>query len=415
MGVSSTGMVLAFVVGGHVIPLYSIFLILVFFDLIKGKRSPKKYGHLESCFEVWMVISILSSLFGVAFFIGKPEWQQMSLSYIPKILIYLVLFFLLKNNYEREKKVSSILYGVLSGAILNVVWSIADVSLFYTSGESLTNNVFQAYIQAKDMRYGQLSLIFGPVIRSGGLNGDPANLGMFATILAAYALYSKKYILYFLSILSGLAGVSFVAIGGILLVSFFYFVVEGKISKMIPVLFLGVILSIILLSLNNDVINGLEDAFSERMEMKSETAGDTDNNRRQYFVNFLPAVISSPTYFIIGTGYMTASYAYLSNGLTTHKFQPYDPECTYFSNYFDFGLIGFLVYLYLFWLLIKKSRANVKFNPSNQNLFLYTSIMGILVAFWGYHYTLYSVVMLITICGIIDLGGQSQKMTSGKE
>lgn len=415
LGVSSTGMVLAFVVGGHVIPLYSIFLLLVFYDLIVGRQRPMKCGQLERSFKAWMGISILSSLFGIVYFIGKLEWQQMSLSYIPKVLIYLLLFFLLKRNVERERKISSILKGLLFGIILNVVWSIADVSLFYTSGESLTNNVFQAYIQAKDMRYGQLSLILGPVIRSGGLNGDPANLGMFATVLAAYALYSKKYILYFLSILSGLAGVSFVAIGGILLVSLFYFGVDGKISKLIPVLCLGVLIAVVLLSTNNDIINGLEESFSGRMEMKSETAGDSDNNRRQYFVNFLPAVVSSPTYFVIGTGYMTASYAYLSNGLTTHKYEPYDPECTYFSNYFDFGLIGFAMYIYMFWLLLTISRANVKCNPSKQNIFIYTSLMGILVSFWGYHYTLYSVVMLITICGIIYYGNQSQIITRGKE
>lgn len=356
LGVSSTGMVLAFVTGGHVIPLYSIFLIIVFVDLLKGKKASRHFGTLENCYNLWMIISIIASLFGLVFFIEYPDWQVTTLSYIPKIIIYLLLFVLLKSNHDREKKVYSLLQGLLCGIIINVIWSIADVSLFYISGESLTNNVFQAYIQAKDMRYGQLSLIYGPVIRSGGLNGDPANLGMFATILAAYALYSRKYIYFILAIFSGLAGVSFVAICGILIVSFFYLVSEGKVIKLIPVIILGILIAVLLFSSDNVVINGLGEAFNERMEMKSETSGDADNVRRQYFVNFLPAAIQSPTYFIIGTGYMTASYAYLSNGLTSHKYEPYDPECTYFSNYFDFGLIGFAVYMFMFWLLLKKAR-----------------------------------------------------------
>ena len=78
------------------------------------------------------------------------------------------------------------------------------------------------------------------------------------------------------------------------------------------------------------------------------------------------------------------------------KPRAYDPEQTYFSNYFDLGLWGFLAFLLLHFYIMKQSykkRQNLDF------LRAFSGAEGVMIAFMGYHYTIYSVSMLIIIAG----------------
>ena len=166
---------------------------------------------------------------------------------------------------------------------------------------------------------------------------------------------------------------------------------------------IGIFTSILLglgitsLSLSDDGVYGqMIGAVSDRLEEKSESdTSDKDNARAMYWKNFIPAVINSPTALVIGTGYGTASYAYINGGFVNRK-GAYDPEQTYFSNYFDLGLWGFLAFLLLHFYIMKQSykkRQNLDF------LRAFSGAEGVMIAFMGYHYTIYSVSMLIIIAG----------------
>lgn len=418
MGFFSTSQILAIVMGGRVIALYSIclFLVIVHLAFYTPKTKPIYDKSLKHLFLGWMIISLVSGVFGLAYFADYADWVQRILGYFPKIIMYLILFYLMSRDKYKERHINLIVSGLKYGILLNVVWSILDAITYYTMGYSLTNNTFSSYIAAKDIRYGMLSLTQFGFIRSGGLNADPANLGMFATMLAAYAMLKKKYWLLLLAIGSALASVSFIAILGIIIVFCYHFFSQVsatgfKIKQLLPIL--GVLLLVCyFLSSDNESIVGALSGVSERLETKEDLG--TSDVRTQYWLNFLPAMFSSPIYWFIGTGYMTASYPYLINKLVTHEFEPYDPENTYFSNFFDFGLIGVILFISFYIKVWSKYKNAIIANDNEFNIAMLSLIEGTLIAFGGYHYTLYSVVLLFSICAVLHIENNATKNRSKK-
>ena len=401
LGLFSTTSCLAFVIAGHILSFYTIALFLAFVYLLLDKRIKVSVTHHKSyrLFLLWTLFGLLSACFGFVFFINDDEWRSAAVSYVPKLLLYFLLFYLLCKNVNRETYVSLLLKGIMFGIAVNSAWATVDAFIFYASGYSITNQIFRSYILAADIRYESLSLVIGNIIRSAGLNADPANIGMFAPILASYSLYSKTKWMYLLSIFGIFASVSIVAFVGVLIVTLVY-VFSSKKTFLIGIftmILLG--LGIISLSLSDDGIYGqMIGAVSDRLEEKMESdTSDKDNARAMYWINFLPAVINTPTALVIGTGYGTASYAYINGGFVNKK-GAYDPEQTYFSNFFDLGLTGFFIFLLLHFSLLKLS---YKYRRNTNCLCLFSGMEGMMIAFMGYHYTVYSVSTLIVIAGSI--------------
>lgn len=402
LGFFSTCSCVAIVNGGRIISLYSIFLVIAFFSLLTEKT--KYHFSLNTkgikYYFIWTLISLLSCVFGAIFFMGKAVWMQASLSYIPKICIYFLLLVLLIQNSRRIEYANALLKGLIIGAIINVAWAITDAIIFYVAGYSITNMIFHKYIAAADIRYGMLSLVLGNIIRSGGLNGDPANIGMLAPIVAAYGLYSKQRWLYGLSCVSVFASVSIIALASICCITV-YFLFKKNIG--IGILFIALIcIAISFLSIqkssNDNVSTQMIGAVLERLEQKAES--DMGSNvRAAYWLKFAPAVITTPMAFVLGTGYGTASYPYWRGGyLNIDSTAVYDPEQTYFSTYFDVGLWGFIAFVALHLHILKfayrrKSESNF--------LILFSGMEGIMISFMGYHYTIYSVAMLFLIAGVV--------------
>lgn len=405
LGFFSTSQILAIVKGSTIIAFYSICLFAVICILLFSHQKCN-IGielSLRKRFIGWMSLSFVSGLVGLVYFSSDEIFTERILGYFPKILMYFLLFYLLSKDAKGKEHTTLIVQGLKYGVLLNVAWSIFDAVTFYSTGYSITNTLFTSYIAAVDQRYGQLSLILGPFIRTGGLNADPANIGMFATMVAAYGMLKKKYGLLLLALASALASVSFIAFIGIILVFLYHFLFEARAGKigfkqLFPIALIVLILIFALNSDNESVVGAL-DGVSQRMSAK-EDAG-LEDDRTMYWVNFIPAMFSSPLYWVIGTGYMTASYPYLINHLIDHEYGAYDPENTYFSNFFDFGLVGFIFFVSFYigsWKLLKK---RIQYAPTEYNIVLLAGMEGILIAFAGYHFTLYSVVMLFSICTII--------------
>lgn len=399
LGFFSTTSCLAFVIAGHILSFYTIALFLAFVYLLLDKRIKVSVTHNKSyrLFLLWSLFGLLSACFGFVFFINDDEWRSAAVSYVPKLLLYFLLFYLLCKNVNRNTYVSLLLKGIMFGIAVNCAWATVDAFIFYASGYSITNQIFRSYILAADIRYESLSLVIGNIIRSAGLNADPANIGMFAPILASYGLYSKTKWMYLLSILGIFASVSIVAFAGVLIVTLVYMLSSKKtfLIGVFTTILLG--LGITSLSLSDDGVYGqMIGAVSDRLEEKSESdTSDKDNARAMYWKNFLPAVINTPTALVIGTGYGTASYAYI-NGSFVNRKGAYDPEQTYFSNFFDLGIWGFLAFLMLHLFIMKQS---YKKRQNSDFLRSFSGTEGVMIAFMGYHYTIYSVSMLIVIAG----------------
>ena len=411
LGFFSTASCVAFIFSGRVLALFMLMLIPVFADLVIHYRWGETFkvrSRPERHYYIWMIISIFSTIVGYLYFSAMPEWSSTTMSYMPKILIYLLLLFLLMGNEDRDGKTRSIANGLKIGILVNIIWSIADAALYYTAGFSLTNRMFAGYIEAMDIRYGQLSLIKSDgQFRSGGLNGDPANIGLFATILAAYSLKARKTPYYILSILGTLSSVSMIAVVGIIAVTLIHLFHRRERRRRMTrrqtlYLFFASVVIIGLVVTNTELVEKMAGSVNTRVEMKlntSETEGD--NYRLQYYKNFLPAVLDEPMYLLTGTGYMTASYPYLIHGYTSEEFFPYDPEMTYFSNYFYLGLTGFIFFLIFYLEIYALFRRRIYLqDATDMDYLIYAGLLGSLIAFFGYHYSLYSVVMLLSICAV---------------
>lgn len=410
LGFFATASVLAIPLGGRVLSLYTVMLVPVFADLVfhfRTRRFPMAVNRPELYFYLWMSISVVASLFGFLYFSSLPEWSAKAVGYVPRILIYLVLLFFLMGNEDKERKSSALLQGIKWGIVANLVWSLLDAAVYYATGFSLTNSVFQYYIEATDTRYGQLSLVKSDQFRSGGLNGDPANMGLFTIILAAYALRKRKIGYYILSVLSIFASVSMIAAAGVAVVTLVHLCTNVQIRftrRQLRVGLAAVAVLLVLLVAFSSLMEGMFQSFLARLSLKVQQGSGTgeESLRMYYYKYFLPAVVRHPLYLLIGTGYMTSSYPYLLHGYTTEEFYPFDPEVTYIANYFDLGLLGFAFFMAFYVELFIRMRQRVRTEASEANCMLMAALAGILLAFFGYHYTLYSVVILVSICAIVQ-------------
>lgn len=416
LGIFSTCSCLALVVGGHIISLYSITLILSFIILLRGKKRSFDImkSRLPRLFFLWTLIGLFSSSFGIICFANEDiDWVKTIISNIPKITLYLFLFCYIAKSQKRIIYSDAIIRGLMVGIIINVFWATIDAIIFYSSRISITNELFKSFITATNTRHGMLSLILGDgVIRCAGLNGDPANIGMFAPILASYSLYSKKYWLYLLVITGILSSVSIVGLASTIIITAIYITTKGKsIIGIIAVSIVVVIIGLPLLSNNENSVSGqMIDAVVNRLEDKGDSNNQSTNARTIYWLKFLPAALNTPTSILIGTGYNTASHYYIKGGFLESlkvPYKPFDPEQTYLSFYFDLGLIGFIVFLFLH---IKVLYASYKRKDEKAYLLLFAGMEGIMISFMGYHYTLYSVSMLFLISGIVLISSNNNKL-----
>lgn len=417
LGFFSTTSCLALVGMGRVLSLFTVSLILTFIILLFEEKNTQGYIPVNKYYALWTIISIISCIFGLIYFIGDKEWQLAAVDYIPKLILYFLLYILLKNSRHSYKYATYLVKGIICGVFVNLAWAIADALIFYSLGFSITNEFFYSYIVATDTRMDMLSLVLGDIIRSGGLNGDPANIGMFAPILASYGLYKKRYWMILVALAGAAAAVSIVAFASIFIVFLIYLFSDKKkfVSGIVVLAVLIVSLSYIR-SIGDDVSLKMIEAVSERMEGKTESdASDKENARAMYWVNFIPAVINTPTALLIGTGYGTASHAYLSGDLVHHENIPYDPEQTYFSTYFNCGLWGLIFFILAYvWVLRKSFLLSQK---TNQDVWyqVFAGTEGAMIAFNGYHYTIYSVSMLILVAGIVLLSTKSNNSVEYEE
>ena len=409
LGLGATSPLLALVIGGRAVSLMNIAFVFVFIDLFWGKKkyNPEfKKFRLYQEFMIWMLLSIVASVFGFVYFISfLPEYSLATILAIPKVSLYISFLFLLGKNPLGEQKSQIVMKGLKFGIALNLLWSIADASMYYIMRESLTNRVFQAYIEAKDMQYGTASIIDGISIRSVGLNNDPARIGFFATVASAYAFASRKKWIIAIGLLSSFSSVSFVGIVGIFLVSCYHIIYKDKIKiklvHLILLFLLGSAGCFWFYSSENTFVDGIRTAVELRVESKSE--GDHSMNTRKLFIEKFPKAIENmPTALVLGTGYHTAVYPYYLEGLDYGSEQyPTDMENVYVDYFFSFGLIGFAFFVMFYFHMFVKSQKYTTRKDDDMQRIVYSITLGSLISFAFYHFTIYSVIMLTSIYAIL--------------
>ena len=385
---------------GPYMTFYNIFLPIILAELIFSKHISFKSNSIIQKYILWAVIGLVSCGFGYVYFWGEPEWQSGALYYVPYVITYLLMFVLMIMNNDASTRCSYLMKGLFWGFLINIIVAIIDSGVYYTTGVSLTNTLFADFIAAyRADSKNALALETIEGIRSSGFNVDPSDIGMFAVILTVYALYKRKFFLIVLAFVGCLASISIVGLAGMLVaivlhLSLLKFNAKTVIGIALPVVLLVVVAS------RTPIFETMRFATTARIEMKEGTYDDKDNRRAQYWRNFIPAVFHSPNSLIIGNGYFTASYAYRRAGNSFANF-PYDPEQTYFAYFFDLGLPGLIIMLMMYWQTYKKLKRRYRITDSKEDIYAIAGIEGIAISFLGYHYTIYSVVMLMTMCSIV--------------
>lgn len=401
-GFFSTSPVLGIKLGGGYITCYILFLPLIFLELLFSKHIRYETNGIALKYVLWAIIGLVSCGFGYLYFWEQPDWQKNALYYVPYVIVYLLMFLLMRIKKDASRSCSYLIKGLFLGFLINLVVAIIDSGVYYASGYSITNTLFADFIAAhRANSKNAIALATAEGIRSSGFNVDPSDIGMFAIILTIYALYKRRYYLIVIAFLGCLASISIVGLAGMIMA----ILVHIKLLKLSPKAIIGIgasIIAVVIMASNIPIIETMRFATTARIEQKEGTIDDKENRRAQYWFNFLPAVVHSPNALLIGNGYFTASYAYKRAGNQFANF-PYDPEQTYFAYYFDIGLIGFLIMMMMYWQTYKKLKRRYNLAEMDEDLYPIAGLEGIAIACLGYHYTIYSVVMLMTMCAIVQV------------
>lgn len=407
-GFFSTTPILEIAFGAHGITLFSactfILLFISFPNIVIHKAYTYKKNGMCIYLILWFIWSILSSLVGVLYYMGKNIDTSRIKSYIPKIIIYLFLILAISSTKGLYKFV---LDGLLYGAVANLVLASIDAIGYYLRGTSIVNTLFQGYIIRHNVRFGTLSLIIPNGIRSSGFNSDPAHIGMLAPFVFMYAVYTKKKILPLVvlgALLASMSTTAFVCcfIGGICM----YIAVRHKkhcITSTI-ILFSLAAVSVVAFAIYRyrDVIIRAFNNFSSRINT-AYIGGITTNPRSRYIVYFFDALIKQGYRLFTGTGYMTASGAYMGVSSSIEVDELFDIEIMYISYLFDLGVVGlFLLGFILIYLTRRQWKMLKKETTYNRSgVIALSGLISIILCNFFYHYTLYSIHMLILIAACI--------------
>lgn len=408
LGIGATSPLLALVLGGKILSLYTLCILIVFFNLIFTIKKLRFNinNNLLIYFLLWMFISIFACIFGSIIFASIDDRYSFStLSYIPKILFYIILLILFLLTKNRNYKIDLIIRGIGYGIAFNLIWSILDAICWYTLGFSLTNEVFKSYIIAKNLKFGIASIIEGFSIRSVGLTSDPATIGFFAVIGTGYAFLVKRLWIILVCIFSAISCVSFVALVSIGFVCLYFLFIKGNYKRGLKRIIVGFVLvsttSLIVVNTNNELVQDFNSALTIRAQSKIE--GDHSSQTRMTFLTGFPNVISNAPYsLILGTGYSTPVYHYYKEGVVYGGDNPTELECVYIDNFFSFGLIGFIFFLLFYFSSLKFLDKRIITKNTFTNRVLYSGILSSIICFAFYHYTLYSVIILISFACIIE-------------
>lgn len=367
---------------------------------------------------IWLILALISSICSIIFFSDQIDWQTSSISYIYKIILYLLLFFLLLSQNKKNIAIS-VLKGIFIGALINCCWAVLDATFYYAFGESINNIVFQNYIIKNNIRYGQLSLILPTGIRASGFNSDPAHIGLLVPIVFGYGVYEKNKIYVLISVLTLLASMTTTGFVSCFLLGLFLLINRKKDyksknvskEKKIKQVLVGLLITIILLvviMINLEffsrwisTIGNLVNSFYTRVS-SSYVVSQSENPREIYHLMLFSAIAFVGRMVIIGLGFGNSSYGYVMNPVINHRLneipRPYDVESTYISYLFDTGIFGFLFYMSLMILLVFKSWKN-----SNKNKVVFFCVFSLFSAQFFYHYILSASQMLIIICSAVCL------------
>lgn len=418
LGITITMPILTISMSGRQISVFYVIFILsmiiLFFDFFNSKFN-FKLNKNSALFLVWLLLSLLSSLFGIMYFNSKVIWVNKIVSYIPKIIAYSLVLIFIASSKNKKNIIKLFLKGFLIGIIINIIWAFADGLIYYIFNFSISNEIFSDYMKNIATTRKGVSIIKGGTIRVGGLNYDPAHLGGLIPIIIGYSIIKKKHILLFLSIGSLIFSQSTTALVSSLIIiiinlKFVNYKINIKSIVKSTFILLGImILLISSLYMNLNFLGIFSNNYKAFINRVTKVyINQFTTNTRFLYHRYIPNSLYFNNFKVLtGTGFGTASYPYVYNDkirsiMELRQF-PYDPESTYISYLFDTGILGFMIYILV---LIRLFYYYYKYKV---NIILLLSIESIILSGLFYHYTITAYQVFILIIASIYISVSSEK------
>lgn len=413
-GILVTIPIVSIPIGGRAISAFALaftlFLLLTaLYALASGKAiKPNIYIIM---FGVWLTLCLSGSLFGLTYFSGEPEWQAAVIAYIPKLLLFFLLFSFICFLKTPSITGEYILNGMLLGFILNMIWATLEGLMFYTKGIALNDIVFYRYAEHLPENRPTLTIVADGIIRASGFNYDPAHMGGIIPIALLYSILRKKILLFWLSlvalafsgsttaVVSSLGAIA-LTVGKLRLLQLTRINWRSLLAGNLVFAFLafGVVLN------KPAAIDGLYDnIYGFYNRVNTYYIKSADQGPRAIYHSYLPeAMQAAGASLLTGTGLGTGSFPYVSDSeiierLSVEKY-PYDPESTYISYLFDIGVFGLTAYIVILILCFFYYRKKIGSSPSYD--LIYAGLCGILLSGFFYHYILTAYHMLILIFAV---------------
>lgn len=417
VGIFITMPIVSFGIKGRNVSIYSILFVIFLGALTYIKIANKRpfvLNRLSKYYLIWFAIAFFSSIIGMAFYSSQIAWVNAIYSYMGKIFMYMYFIFLL-NSLENKKKIIYIyLNGFIIGCILNLIWANVDGISYYTLGYSINNSIFTRYSELNTGR-DFISIINTGGIRVGGFNNDPAHLGGLIPIVTGYSVLKKQYWLIPIIIGSLIFSQSTTALVSSLVVLTFLninFLLRNKTRNFSSLKKRTALLGIFLIPLSGFLgfeffesnLSGIVaenlSGFVDRVNNNYINNESTASLRNLYLLYFPVAIFNNGILSITGSGFGTSSAPYLEiDEIYSYynAFTPYDPENTYISYFFNVGIIGIYIYIYILVNLIRHFGGNYE---SSENKIIFSSILAIIISSFFYHYiiTAYQVFAIISGC-----------------
>lgn len=368
------------------------------------KGSIEKLNNRGILLFFFCVNSLVAQIIGFIYFYNDEMFKNVTLPYIPKIIIY-ILFFVFIGN-EREEYINNIIKGIWCGAVCNIVWTIMDGICYYLFHWSLTNKVFENYAMNRVGGHNYISIIQGGTIRSTGFNIDPAHLGYIIPLVIVVALIRNKKIYIVIAAMGFIFSQSTTslvasALSAILVMPIICNVRNRKLNQKKFIKYLLVTIIILIFMSHTDIPMILKNGVStvlNRIDTVYVKNSD-DNIRIKYYLYAIPALFSNGILSFTGTGFDTATHAYhnidsIWNALNTRYFA-HDPENLYATYLIDTGIFGFAFYIIMLFMNIRYYYLRVNKMADWRNTFLLAGLCAITFSGLFYFYTFGASQMLI--------------------
>lgn len=391
--------------------IYAIVLFILPFTLNSHKIILK---HFSIKILLWFILTIVSSIYGLIFFINDFEWYRGILVYIPKILSFIYLLVFLFNSKYNLVIINYFFNGFMFGCVMNLIWACFEGLFFYFKGYSLSNVIFKDFIETMPENRKYISIVSEGGIRVGGFNYDPAHLGTIIPIVFIYSIVKKEYVFMLLSLLALIFSQSTTALVCVLILIFLNikkirFCQNISKHRFLPkILFVFVVIIMLFNVADTDVF--LKSIKRNYLGFTNRISTVYINNKeidpRTFYHIYLPdAIFYNGINTMIGTGFNTASYPFVYNQFLMKKIKnlrqyPYDPESLYISYLFDVGILGLLLYIYILLKIYLYFNRNWK---EGANLIILATFGGIIFSGFFYHYTLAAFHVVSIIMAVVHI------------